>query len=103
MREEEGYSSGSVLLSFLLGGVVGAGLALLFAPQSGRETRQKIREIADDVKEKTTDYANQTKEKVSSLVEEGKGYYDEKKSILKSAVDAGKEAYEKEKEKYVKG
>ena len=100
---DDGYSSGSVLLSFLLGGVVGAGLALLFAPQSGRETRQKIRELADDVKEKTTDYANQAKEKVSSLVEEGKGYYDEKKSILKSAVDAGKEAYEKEKEKYSKG
>ncbi|RPI34301.1 MAG: YtxH domain-containing protein [Nitrospiraceae bacterium] len=100
---DDGYSSGSVLLSFLLGGVVGAGLALLFAPQSGRETRQKIRELADDVKDKTTDYANQAKEKVSSLVEEGKGYYDEKKSILKSAVDAGKEAYEKEKEKYSKG
>jgi len=98
-----GTVSGSVLLSFLLGGVVGAGLALLFAPQSGRETRQKIRELADDVKDKTTDYANQAKEKVSSLVEEGKGYYDEKKSILKSAVDAGKEAYEKEKEKYSKG
>ena len=100
---DDGYSSGSVLLSFLLGGVVGAGLALLFAPQSGRETRQKIRELADDVKEKTTDYAQQAKEKVSSLVDEGKGYYDEKKSILKSAVDAGKEAYEKEKEKYAKG
>jgi gas vesicle protein len=100
---DDGYSSGSVLLSFLLGGVVGAGLALLFAPQSGRETRQKIRELADDVKEKTTDYAQQAKEKVSSLVDEGKGYYDEKKSILKSAVDAGKEAYEKEKEKYSKG
>ena len=100
---DDGYSSGSVLLSFLLGGVVGAGLALLFAPQSGRETRQKIRELADDVKDKTTDYANQAKEKVSSLVDEGKGYYDEKKSILKSAVDAGKEAYEKEKEKYSKG
>jgi len=100
---DDGYSSGSVLLSFLLGGVVGAGLALLFAPQSGRETRQKIRELADDVKEKTTDYAHQAKEKVSALVDEGKGYYDEKKSILKSAVDAGKEAYEKEKEKYSKG
>lgn len=100
---DDGYSSGSVLLSFLLGGVVGAGLALLFAPQSGRETRQKIREMADDVKEKTADYVHQTKEKASSLVEEGKGYYEEKKSMLKSAVEAGKEAYEKEKEKYAKG
>ncbi len=101
--KDEGYSSGSVLLSFLLGGVVGAGLALLFAPQSGRETREKIRELADDVKGKATDYAQQAKEKVSSLVDDGKGYYDEKKSIIKSAVEAGKEAYEKEKEKYSKG
>jgi len=100
---DEGYSSGSVLLSFLLGGVVGAGLALLFAPQSGSETRQKIRELADDVQEKSTEYVKQAKEKAASLVEEGKGYYDEKKSIIKSAVEAGKEAYEKEKEKYVKG
>jgi len=101
--KDEGYSSGSVLLSFLLGGVVGAGLALLFAPQSGRETREKIRELTDDVKEKATGYANQAKEKAASLVEEGKGFYDEKKSIIKSAVEAGKEAYEKEKEKYSKG
>ena len=101
--KDEGYSSGSVLLSFLLGGVVGAGLALLFAPQSGRETRQKIKDLADDVKEKSAEYVNQAKEKASSLVDEGKGYYDEKKSILKSAVEAGKEAYEKEKEKYAKG
>jgi len=100
---DEGYSSGSVLLSFLLGGVVGAGLALLFAPQSGSETRHKIRELADDVQEKSTEYVKQAKEKAASLVEEGKGYYDEKKSIIKSAVEAGKEAYEKEKEKYVKG
>jgi gas vesicle protein len=100
---DEGYSSGSVLLSFLLGGVVGAGLALLFAPQAGRDTRQKIRDLADDVQDKSTEYVKQAKEKAASLVEDGKGYYDEKKSILKSAVEAGKDAYEKEKEKYVKG
>ena len=99
---DEGYSSGSVLLSFLLGGVVGAGLALLFAPQSGRETRQKIKDLTDDVKDKTTEYVKQAKEKAASIVDDGKEYYDEKKSILKSAVEAGKEAYEKEKEKYAK-
>lgn len=101
--KDDGCSSGSVLLSFLLGGVVGAGLALLFAPRSGHETRQKIKDLADDVKKKSTEYVNQAKEKATSLVEEGKGYYDEKKSILKSAVEAGKEAYVKEKEKYAKG
>ena len=103
MRDDDyGSSSGSVLLTFLLGGVVGAGLALLFAPQSGSETRRKIVELTDDVKEKSTEYANQAKSKVTSLVDEGKTLYDERKSILKSAVEAGKEAYEREKEKYAK-
>jgi gas vesicle protein len=99
---EEGYGSGSLLLSFLLGGVVGAGLALLLAPQSGAETRRKIRELADDVKDRTDDYVRQTKDKVMSAVDDGRGYYEEKRSLIKSAIDAGKEAYEKEKEKYSK-
>jgi gas vesicle protein len=100
---EEGYGSGTILLSFLLGGVVGAGLALLLAPQSGAETRRKIKDIADDVKEKTNTYINETKEKVAGAMDDGKGYYEEKKSLIKSAIEAGKEAYEKEKEKFTKG
>ncbi len=97
--KDEGYSTGSMLLSFLLGGVVGAGLALLLAPQSGEETRRKIRELADDVKDKTAGYVDKTKEKISSYVGEGKDFYEQKKSLVKSAIDAGKEAYEKEKER----
>lgn len=100
--KEEGYSSGSLFLSFLLGGVVGAGLAFLLAPQSGRETREKIREMADDIKDKTAGYVDDARKKVTSFVDEGKGYYEEKKSLVKSAVEAGKEAYEKEKERLSK-
>jgi gas vesicle protein len=100
--KDEGYSSGSMLVSFLLGGIVGAGLALLLAPQSGDETRKKIRDFADDVKDRTTDYVDKTKEKITSYVDEGKGLYEQKKSIVKSAIEAGKEAYEKEKERLAK-
>ena len=100
--KDEGYSSGSMLVSFLLGGIVGAGLALLLAPQSGDETRKKIRDFADDVKDKTTDYVEKTKEKFTSYVDEGKGLYEQKKSIVKSAIEAGKEAYEREKERLSK-
>ncbi|WP_333652151.1 YtxH domain-containing protein [Dissulfurispira sp.] len=97
MRHEEGgFSAGSVLLSFLLGGMVGAGLALLLAPQSGVETRKRIREFTDDVREKVTEYVGQTKEKVVSTVEKGKHLVEEKKSALTAAFEAGKEAYEKE-------
>jgi len=100
--KDEGYSSGSMLVSFLLGGIVGAGLALLLAPQSGEETRKKIRNFADDVKDRTTDYVEKTKDKISSYVDDGKGLYEQKKSIVKSAIEAGKEAYEKEKERLAK-
>ncbi len=97
MRHEEGgFSAGSVLLSFLLGGMVGAGLALLLAPQSGVETRRKIRELTEDVKEKASDYVSHAKEKVASTVEKGKHLVEEKKSAITAALEAGKEAYEKE-------
>jgi len=103
MREErDGYGSGSVLMSFLLGGIVGAGLALLMAPQSGEETRRKIKEFADDVKDKTAGMVEEAKHKVTDIVGEGKEMYEEKRSIFKAAVDAGKDAYEKEKERLSK-
>jgi gas vesicle protein len=103
MSEEGRYSAGSMFLSFLLGGIVGAGLALLLAPQSGRETRQRIKEFTEDVKEKTKDYVEDVKGKVTSTVEKGKEFYEEKKSAIATAIEAGKEAYEKEKERLSKG
>ncbi len=99
MREDNGFGAGSILLSFLLGGMVGAGFALLLAPQSGRETRQKIRDLSEDAKEKAMGYVEDIREKVASNIDKGKGFYEEKKSMIGSAIEAGKEAYEKEKEK----
>jgi len=103
MREEGGYTTGSILLSFLLGGLVGAGFALLLAPQSGRETRHRIREFSDDVREKAKGYVGEVKGKVASGIDKGKEYYDEKKGMISTAFEAGKDAYEKEKERLSKG
>ncbi len=102
MREEDGYSAGSMFLSFLLGGVVGAALALLLAPESGRETRHKIKELTDDVRGKVRDYAGDVKGKVTSTIDKSRELYEEKKSTISKAVEAGKEAYEKEKERLSK-
>ncbi len=99
MREENGFSTGSVLMSFILGGIVGAGIALLFAPKSGSDTRQMIKEFAGDVKDKAQNYVDDVKGKVSTGLDKGKGFYEEKKSMISSAFDAGKEAYVREKEK----
>jgi len=102
MREEEGYGSGSILLSFLLGGIVGAGFALLMAPQSGRETRQRIKDFTEDVKGKAKDYVGDVKEKITTGIDKGKDIFEEKKSIITTAIEAGKDAYEKEKERLSK-
>ena len=102
MREEGGYCSGSIFLSFLLGGIVGAAVALLLAPESGRETRHKIKEFAGDMKDKVRDYADDVRGKVTSTVEKSKDFYEEKKSSIAKAVEAGRDAYEKEKDRLSK-
>jgi len=55
----------AVLISFLVGGIVGAGLALLFAPYSGRRMRGKISDVAEDVRDYASDYTRKLKDKVS--------------------------------------
>jgi len=99
MEDDRGFSAGTVFMAFLLGGALGAGLALLLAPQSGKEIRKKIRGLAEDVKEKASGYKEEIKEKISSAIEEGKGFVEEKKSIISTAIEAGKEAMEREKER----
>jgi gas vesicle protein len=98
MRHEGGYSNIDLFFSFLLGGFVGTGLALLLAPQSGLETRKKIKEYTGKTKEKAKKYAEDVKGKVTSTVEKGKEFFEEKKSSLSAAIEAGKEAYKKEAE-----
>ncbi len=65
MFHKEENNGSAVLLSFLVGGIVGAGLALLFAPYSGRKMRGKIADVAEDVKDYAVDYTKKLKDKVS--------------------------------------
>jgi len=65
MFEADDNKGATILVSFLIGGIVGAGLALLFAPQTGRKTRKQIADLAEDVRDYTSDYAKKLKEKVS--------------------------------------
>jgi gas vesicle protein len=102
-NEEGGNGVKSFILTFLIGGLAGAGAALLFAPKIGRETRQTIKDAAGNVKEKTGECVEQVKTNIISAVEKGKGLFQEKKAIFATAIEAGKEAYEKEKERLVKG
>lgn len=98
-----GYSAAAVVLSFFIGGLAGAGLAILMAPSSGKETREKIREWADTAREQSTDLSGVLRQRASGLAEKGKEYLEQKKRILSTAIEAGKEAMEKEKAKLTAG
>lgn len=97
--EERDYqsSSASWLLSFVLGGLVGAAVAMLWAPKSGRQTRDQIKDMAQDAKEKAEDYYGQMREKVSTAMQKGSEVFQQKKSEMQETVEKGKEAYEKAK------
>jgi len=97
-EESKGFAGSALVLSFILGGVVGAALAILYAPWEGRQTRGRIRDLAEDVKEKTTTLSGDWKEKASGFIEKGKEFVEQKRSALSTAFDAGLEAMKKEKE-----
>ncbi len=52
----------------LVGAVVGAAIALLYAPQPGTETRRMVKEKALEVKEKAAKAASKIKESVGSVI-----------------------------------
>ena len=99
MSEEKGISAGTVLVSFVAGAAIGAGLALLYAPKSGSEMRGTIADFAEDAVDKIKEYTREAQDKIKSAIEDGKETIIEKKTILTSAIEAGREAMQKEKER----
>lgn len=76
----------SSLFAFLLGAVVGAAAALLYAPKTGKETRAHLKKLTEDFvedagevstewKQKGKKFVEEGREKVSELVEKGKAKY----------------------------
>ncbi|MBT1072002.1 YtxH domain-containing protein [Pelotalea chapellei] len=99
MSEEKGISTGTVLVSFVAGAAIGAGLALLYAPKSGEKMRENLTDLAEDALDKIKEYTKEAQEKIKSAMEDGKEILGEKKSILASAIEAGREAMQKEKDR----
>lgn len=118
-REESGTTTKLTFL--LIGGGIGALLALLFAPKSGQELRgdiadvtrkgiEKGKETAAIVGERAGEYYEVTRDKASELYQTGRdkaGEITEKAreavastaNPFSAAIEAGKEAYSEEKRK----
>lgn len=70
-REEEAANEG-FLGGLVLGIVIGAIVALIFAPKSGSETREMVAETATDLKHKAEELAGQAQDKAEEMTSETK-------------------------------
>ena len=68
------YDHETQVLNFLsglvLGAVIGAGIAILTAPESGRRTRRRIRRVAGDVREGASDRWEELADDVKGRVDD---------------------------------
>lgn len=94
--------------TFLAGALVGAGVALMFAPQPGSELRGTLRNYANRAKD---DLMEKGQEAWDTAVDRGKEYYQKGEEALRDAnrsaqefvkqgKDAGREAIQSAKEGY---
>ncbi|MDR2458149.1 MAG: YtxH domain-containing protein [Clostridiales Family XIII bacterium] len=74
------------LCAFILGGLIGAALGVLYAPKSGKETRQDIKRFSEDVADKVKDLGE-------DFTEKGRKVYEEGKDKINEVLEAGKKAF----------
>ena len=120
-RRDSGDSISTRLTYLLIGGGIGAVLALLFAPKSGHELRGDIadatrkgidrsREAAQHLSDRAGEYYEATRERAGELYTQAAGRVSDvaqtareaaarQGGTISAAIDAGKKAYQEEKRK----
>ena len=83
MAGDQATNAGSVLLAFLVGALSGAAVALLYAPKSGRETRDYLGEKAREGRARAADAAAKGREAVN-----------QGRDTITTAIERGREAYQ---------
>jgi gas vesicle protein len=89
----------SKLAYFLVGGGIGAVVALLFAPRSGRETREIIAQRATEGRDRVLSASRTVGDRVTTYVDKGREVVSAQKEQISAAIEAGKQAYRDEKAK----
>lgn len=85
---DDRHGGASFLLGFIAGSVLGAGLALLFAPRSGEETRREVADRAQRLSKRAANEYEAASERMSHLAERGKEAY-------RSAADRARDLAER--------
>jgi gas vesicle protein len=78
---------------FFLGLGLGVAAGILFAPKSGQETRELLKNKASESGDYLVRQSGALKETAGDLLERGKTVLNKQKDTLSEAVEAGKQAY----------
>ena len=103
----EQHSAGAA--PFLVGLAIGAGLALLFAPDSGEETRRQLKQravrarraaeqMASEVTDTVTDTFQDARRRVEERIDSARDAIDLKRRQVRRAVNAGRAAAQEARE-----
>ena len=84
---------GSGFLWFLAGLGIGAAVGILYAPKSGDELRQQLREVAEDGRNNVKERARQAREQAGNWADKGRDYLNQQREQIRSAYEAGRQAY----------
>jgi len=82
--------------AFLLGGLIGAVVGLLYAPQSGEETRQTLVDEGQEIVDKTrTSVLRDTQMRMGTLYQDTRERLEKLQEVAKNTLDEQKESLEK--------
>jgi gas vesicle protein len=76
---------------FVIGGLIGALLGILYAPKSGKETREEISHSAEELLSKTKAQYEEVCKKIEKLADQEKELLIGKKEKIKKVLEAGAE------------
>ena len=89
MSDNDSSSIGWFLAGLGLGALVG----VLYAPKSGKETRDTILQSANEGRDYVVNRGQELKGQVDQWVQKGKSTINRSKDQISSAVEAGRQAY----------
>jgi gas vesicle protein len=67
-QQDSGVEVGAFFAGVLIGGLVGAAVALLLAPQSGEETRRQITRTSEELRDRAQDIVEDARERAEATI-----------------------------------
>ncbi|MBJ6800750.1 YtxH domain-containing protein [Geomonas propionica] len=101
---------GGCMMKLVVGGLIGAGLAILLAPQAGKKTRKYLTSLAEEMGGKAneavsefaeivSDFVDHASDRASDFLKEKEGLTKESKKMLLAALEKAQEKLEEQRKR----